>query len=117
MNEAPDSPDTLLLPSWVVTVDEADRVLPGHAVAVRDGIIAAILPCEEAQRRWPDAETVDLNGHALMPGLVNAHTHASMSLLRGLADDLPLMQWLQEHIWPTEGRWVDEAFLDRKSVV
>ncbi|WP_245675790.1 TRZ/ATZ family hydrolase [Halofilum ochraceum] len=111
MNEPQDCPDTLLLPSWVVTVDEADRVLPGHAVAVRDGIIAAILPGEEAQRRWPDAETVDLTGHALMPGMVNAHTHAAMSLLRGLADDLPLMQWLQEHIWPAEGRWVDESFV------
>ena len=103
--------DSLLLPRWVVTVDPGDRVLTDHAVAIRDGCIEAVLPAEEARRRWPAAETVALPDHALMPGLVNAHTHAAMSLLRGLADDLPLMQWLQEHIWPAEGRWVDEQFV------
>ena len=106
-----DSPDTLLLPRWVVTVDAADRVLTDHAVAVRDGTIAAVLPAAEAHQRWPEAETHALPDHVLMPGLVNAHAHAAMSLLRGLADDLPLMQWLEEHIWPAEGRWVSEAFV------
>lgn len=105
------APDTLLLPRWVVTVDAGDRILADHAVAVRDGRIEAVLPAAEARRQWSGAEIVELPEHALMPGLVNAHTHAAMSLLRGLADDLPLMQWLQEHIWPAEGRWVDEQFV------
>ncbi len=106
-----DTVDTLLLPRWLVTVDADDRVLSDQAVALRDGTIEAVLPADEARRRWPRAETIALAEHALMPGMVNAHTHASMSLLRGLADDLPLMEWLQEHIWPAEGRWVDEQFV------
>jgi 5-methylthioadenosine/S-adenosylhomocysteine deaminase len=103
--------DTLMLPDWVVTVDADDRVLTDHAVALRDETIVALLPTADAKAQWPHAEVHALPGHALMPGLVNAHTHAAMSLLRGMADDLPLMQWLQDYIWPTEGRWVDEQFI------
>jgi len=105
------TPDLLLEPRWIVTVDADDRVLEDHVLAVRDGRITDIVPATEARERWPDAEHQRYPTHALMPGLVNAHTHAAMSLLRGLADDLPLMEWLQEHIWPAEGRWVDEAFI------
>lgn len=103
--------DLLLQPRWTVTVDRDDRVLVDHAVAVRDGVIVDILPAASARQRWPEAELRDLPEHALMPGLVNAHTHAAMTLLRGLADDLPLMEWLREHMWPAEGRWVDEQFI------
>jgi 5-methylthioadenosine/S-adenosylhomocysteine deaminase len=86
-------------------------VLENHAVAVRDGKIEAVLPVAEAARRFADFERFDLRNHALMPGLVNAHTHAAMSLLRGLADDLPLMRWLEEHIWPAETRHVSRDFV------
>jgi 5-methylthioadenosine/S-adenosylhomocysteine deaminase len=86
-------------------------VLENHAVAVRDGKIEAVLPVAEAARRFADFERLDLRNHALMPGLVNAHTHAAMSLLRGLADDLPLMRWLEEHIWPAETRHVSRDFV------
>ncbi len=103
--------DLLLQPRWTVTVDRDDRVLDDHAVAVRDGVIVDILPAASARQRWPEAEVRDLPEHALMPGLVNAHTHAAMTLLRGLADDLPLMEWLRGHMWPAEGRWVDEQFI------
>jgi len=103
--------DFVLRPRWVVTVDDADRVLSDHAVGVRDGRILDIVPGDEAGAHWPDAEVQSMRDHALMPGLVNAHTHAAMSLLRGLADDLPLQEWLHEHIWPAEGRWVDERFV------
>ncbi len=103
--------DLLLQPRWTVTVDSDDRVLTDHAVAVRDGAIVDVVPAADAHRRWPDAERRELPDHALMPGLVNAHTHAAMTLLRGFADDLPLMEWLREHMWPAEGRWVDEAFI------
>ena len=112
MTEAPARrPDFLLAPDWIVTVDASDRVLEDHVIAVRDGRIADILPRAEAEPRYPDLHPVELPGHALMPGLINTHTHAAMSLFRGLADDLPLMEWLQQHIWPAEGRWVDEAFV------
>jgi 5-methylthioadenosine/S-adenosylhomocysteine deaminase len=82
-----------------------------HAVAVRDGKIEAVLPAGEARQRFADYEQVDLPEHVLIPGLVNAHTHAAMTLMRGLADDLPLMRWLEEHIWPVEKRHVSAEFV------
>ena len=86
-------------------------VLENHAVAVRDGGIVAVLPDDEARQRFAPRETMQLPGHVLIPGLVNLHVHAAMTLLRGIADDLPLMQWLQEAIWPAEGKHVSPAFV------
>ena len=86
-------------------------MLEGHAVAVRDGRIEALLPRSAAAGRFASYETLDLPDHVLIPGLVNAHTHAAMSLMRGLADDLPLMRWLEDHIWPAEGRHVSPAMV------
>jgi len=106
-----ENPDQLIAPRWLVTVDGSDRVLTEHVVAIADGHILAIEERATAASRWPDVTITDYPDHALMPGLVNAHTHAAMNLFRGLADDLPLGEWLQEHIWPAEGRWVDEAFV------
>ncbi|MBE2294984.1 MAG: TRZ/ATZ family hydrolase [Phycisphaerales bacterium] len=102
---------TLLNARWVVPVEPEGRVLEHHALAIQDGRILAILPQDEAKTRFSAATTLNLERHVLIPGLINAHTHASMTLLRGLADDLPLMCWLQEHIWPVEGRWVDPEFV------
>ena len=99
---------------WVVPVEPAGAVLERHAVAVRDGRIEAIAPAGEAVQRFADYARVDLPGHALMPGLVNLHTHAAMALMRGLADDLPLMRWLQEHIWPAESRHVSAGVRARR---
>jgi 5-methylthioadenosine/S-adenosylhomocysteine deaminase len=86
-------------------------VLADHAVAVRDGKIEALLPQAEAAARFPSYARVELAGHALIPGLVNAHTHAAMALMRGFADDLPLMRWLEEHIWPAEAKHVSPEFV------
>jgi len=94
-----------------VPVEPAGAVLEQHAVAVRDGKIEAILPLLQARARFAGYEEVVLGNHVLMPGLVNAHTHAAMSLLRGLADDLPLMRWLEEHIWPAETKHVSRDFV------
>ncbi len=102
---------TLICARWVVPVEPAGAELEDHAVAVRNGRIEALLPIAEAVARWPAAERIDLPRHVLVPGLVNAHTHAAMSLMRGLADDLPLMRWLQEHIWPAEARHVSPEFV------
>jgi 5-methylthioadenosine/S-adenosylhomocysteine deaminase len=102
---------TLICARWVVPVEPAGAELEDHAVAVRDGRIEAVLPTAEALARWPAAERVDLPRHVLVPGLVNAHTHAAMTLMRGLADDLPLMRWLQEHIWPAEAKHVSPEFV------
>ena len=78
---------------------------------MRDGKIEAVLPAAEAVARFADYERIALPEHALIPGLVNAHTHAAMTLMRGLADDLPLMRWLEEHIWPAEKRHVSAEFV------
>ena len=96
---------------WVVPVEPAGVALERHAVAVRDGRIEAVLPMAEAAQRYADYPRVDLPGHALIPGLVNAHTHAAMTLMRGVADDLPLMRWLQEHVWPIEEKHASAQFV------
>lgn len=106
-----ESIDTLIDARWVVPVEPAATVLEAHSVAVKDGLIAAVLPTAEAQQRYSAAEHVKLPDHALIPGLVNAHTHASMALMRGMADDLPLMRWLKDHIWPAEAKHVSEDFV------
>jgi len=98
-------------PRWLIPIEPAGRVLADHAVAVCDGNIEAVLPAADARRQFADYEAVELADHVLIPGLVNAHTHAAMSLMRGLADDLPLMNWLQEHIWPAEKRHVSAQFV------
>ncbi len=103
--------DTLLHARWVIPVEPEGVVLDHHAIAVEGGQIASILPSDEARKRYRPREERALPRHALIPGLVNAHTHAAMSLLRGLADDLPLMTWLNEYIWPAEKQWVSEEFV------
>ena len=102
--------DLLIHADWVVPV-ETPGVLAQHSIAVDAGRIVAVLPRAQAEAEIEAHQTVDLPGHALIPGLVNAHTHCAMTLFRGLADDLPLMSWLNEHIWPAEARWVHEEFV------
>jgi 5-methylthioadenosine/S-adenosylhomocysteine deaminase len=103
--------DTLIHAQWIVPVVPEGLVLEGHCLAIQGGRILDILPSDQGRRQYAAEQTLELSGQALIPGLVNAHTHAAMSLLRGLADDLPLMTWLNEHIWPAEGRWVNEEFV------
>jgi 5-methylthioadenosine/S-adenosylhomocysteine deaminase len=103
--------DLLIKPSWVITVNERDEVLKNHAVAIDQGLIIDILPFELADQQYQAKKIVAVPQQALLPGLINAHTHAAMTLLRGLADDLPLMEWLQEHIWPAERQWADRQFV------
>ena len=103
--------DSLIIADWVIPVEPTNLVNENHAVAVHNGRIQDILPADEARQKYQPNHLHELAGHALIPGLINAHTHASMNLLRGLADDLPLMTWLQEHIWPAEGKWMGEEFV------
>lgn len=97
--------DTLILAHWCVPVDAAETVLTDHAVAVNDGRILEVLPFAEAKKKYQPGVVVDRPHHILIPGLVNAHTHAAMTLFRGIADDLPLERWLADGIWPNEKRW------------
>ena len=102
--------DTLILPKWLIPV-VPDGVLTDHALAIHKGRILAVGPAAELAESYKAAETIKRPNHALIPGLINAHTHAAMSLLRGYADDLPLMEWLQEHIWPAEQAHVNADFV------
>ena len=102
--------DLLIFPRWIVPVEPAGA-LPDHALAVKGGRIVDIVAAANARSRFAARETVELPGHALIPGLVNLHTHAAMSLLRGYGDDLPLMQWLTTRIWPAEQKTVSADFV------
>ncbi|HEX7804324.1 MAG TPA: TRZ/ATZ family hydrolase [Pseudoxanthomonas sp.] len=108
---APETCDLLIEAGFVVPVQPHGVVLEDHAVAVRGGEIVAVLPRTEAHARFEAAETVSRPHAALIPGLVNAHAHNPMTLLRGVADDLPLKVWLQEHIWPIEGAVIGPEFV------
>ena len=110
MTLEPETIDLLIEARWIAQV-EPDCVLDNHALAVRDGRIVAILPIAEARKRFLPKQRKTLDRHILIPGLVNLHTHAAMTLMRGLADDLPLMEWLQKHIWPTEAAHVSPQFV------
>ena len=102
--------DLLLLPTWLVPVEPAGVVLKEHGLGIRDGRIVFIGP-RSAALKLNATEVRELPDMLLCPGLINAHGHAAMTLFRGLADDLPLMTWLENHIWPAEAKWVDEAFV------
>ncbi len=102
--------DLLLLPTWLVPVEPAGVVLKDHGLGIRDGRIVFIGP-RAAALKLNASEVRELPDTLLSPGLINAHGHAAMTLFRGLADDLPLMTWLENHIWPAEAKWVDEAFV------
>lgn len=103
--------ELLVVPEWVITANDGNQVLQQYAVAVDDNRIIDILPSVEAEKRYTPKKIVALPQHALLPGLINAHTHSAMALLKGLADDLPLMDWLENHIWPAEARWADAEFV------
>ncbi len=103
--------DEIIHARWLLPVEPADEVLEHHAIATRDGKILGIAPSADASGLWSAPLERRLDRHVLMPGLVNAHCHAAMTLLRGLADDHALMEWLQEWIWPAEGRFVGEEFV------
>ncbi len=105
------STETLIHARWVIPVEPDHRVLEYHSIAIDDGRITALVPSAEARQSFQPQASVELPSHALIPGLVNAHTHAAMTLLRGIADDLHLMDWLQNHIWPAEKKWVSEQFV------
>jgi 5-methylthioadenosine/S-adenosylhomocysteine deaminase len=103
--------DLLIEPRWLVPVEPHGVVLENHAVAIDGDRIVAVLQVAEARAHYAPRERVELAEHALIPGLINAHTHNPMTLMRGLADDLPLMRWLQEHIWPVEARFMGSEFV------
>lgn len=104
-------PVTLVHARYMVPVRPGRVLLEHHSVVVAEDQILAVLPRAEAESQWADASVVELPRHVLLPGLINCHTHAPMTLLRGYADDLELHVWLQEHIWPAERQFVGPQFV------
>jgi len=103
--------DLLIEARWVIPIEPAGVTLENHALAIDDGNIVALLPITDARQRFTPKQTRILNKHLLLPGLVNLHTHAAMTLLRGYADDMALMNWLNQRIWPVETRHLTHAFV------
>ncbi|HVY66876.1 MAG TPA: TRZ/ATZ family hydrolase [Gammaproteobacteria bacterium] len=103
--------DALICPRWTVRVEPEVRAEEGIALAVDGGRIVDVLTVTEAERRFVPAVRHDRSTHVLLPGLVNAHCHAAMSLLRGFADDVALEAWLRDRVWPAEQRWLSPEFV------
>ncbi|MCW5601791.1 TRZ/ATZ family hydrolase [Nitrosomonas sp.] len=103
--------DTIIEARWIIPVEPEETVLSDHAIVINNGVIQAILPISQARSQFISHNHIALNHHAIIPGLINLHTHAAMTLMRGLADDLPLMEWLKNHIWPVETRYVSADFV------
>jgi 5-methylthioadenosine/S-adenosylhomocysteine deaminase len=109
--------DSLIHARWIIPIEPASTVLEHHALAIHDGRILEILDSSLANKRYSATSVTHLDGHALLPGFINTHGHAAMTLMRGLADDLPMMTWLHEHVWPTEQKWVSAEFVHDGSLL
>jgi len=103
--------DTLIHARWIIPVEPESVTYEHHTLVIDSGKIIDLLPTDFAKQKYQGTTTENLEDHALLPGLINCHTHAAMTLMRGIADDLPLMDWLQNHIWPLEQKWMSEAFV------
>ena len=108
---ADESIDLIVAGDYVVTMDEAGTVIETGAVAVDEGVIVAVGPLADIKANYTAQQTLDGSNRIVMPGLVNGHSHAAMTLLRGVADDLALMDWLNNYIFPAEVEFVDAEFV------
>lgn len=109
--------DILISARWIIPIQPRELVLEDHSLAIQAGRIVAVVPQAQALIEYAPKQHVQLVNHAIIPGLVNLHTHAAMSLLRGLADDLALMTWLKDHIWPAEAKYVSPDFVKDGSLL
>ncbi|MGZ8193420.1 MAG: TRZ/ATZ family hydrolase [Methylobacter sp.] len=103
--------DTLIHARWIIPVEPESVTWEHHTLVIDGGRIIDLLPTSLARQKYQGATIENLENHALLPGLINCHTHAAMTLMRGIADDLHLMDWLQNHVWPLEQKWMSEAFV------
>ncbi len=103
---------TLIHGKHVIPINGKELVLNNVSIAVQDGRIVNVLPSADAEKAYTCDSTYNYDHHIIIPGLINTHTHAAMALFRGFANDLNLIDWLQNHIWPAEKKWVDEQFVE-----
>lgn len=111
LNQAPTEVDLIIEARWLATAVKNAPLLEHYSVIVQNDAIVDLLSTALARSQYTSADTVSLDEHILIPGLINLHTHAAMNLMRGIADDLPLMQWLNEHIWPAERAVVSSDYV------
>lgn len=103
--------DHLIHAKWIITCEENNRVLENYALAIKNRKILALIPSSEASQKYSADKEEHYTSHVVMPGFINSHTHIAMNVFRGLADDLELMDWLNNHIWPAEGKWVSQEMV------
>lgn len=109
--------DNIIHAQWIITGEPDQKPLENHALVIKADRITAILPSDEATQKYSAKQTETLSAHAIIPGLINAHTHLAMNYFRGMADDLALMNWLNNHIWPAEKKWVNHEFVYNASLL
>lgn len=103
--------DSIIQARWLIPMTDKELILENHSLIIQQNMIREILPNEEAEKYFRSDNTYLLDQHIVIPGLINSHGHAAMNLFRGFADDIPLKSWLEDKIWPAEGRWVSEEFV------
>jgi len=103
--------DSIIDAKWLIPVVPEGKILNHHSLLIRHGKIVDIIPTREVMGRYQSIHHIKLDNHALLPGFVNSHCHSPMSLMRGIADDLPLKAWLEKHIWPLEAKFLDEQYV------
>jgi len=108
--------DLVIEVRWLATIVRNTPLLEYYSVIIQGGVIVDLLPTALARKQYITASLVSLNEHILIPGLINLHTHAAMNLMRGIADDLPLMEWLNNHIWPAERAVVSDDYVKDASL-
>lgn len=109
--------DQIIHARWIITGGNSYEPLENHGLVIKDGKIAAILPDKEIAQKYFAKTTEHLSTHAIIPGLINSHTHIAMNYFRGMSDDLALMDWLNNHIWPAEKKWVNHEFVYHASLL
>src|SRR5690242_14395790 len=105
------SVDQIIHAKWIITGVEKDATLENHSLIIEAGQIKEILSTPLARQRYSSNETHEFPYHAILPGIINSHTHIGMNYFRGLADDTSLMNWLKNHIWPAEKKWLSHEFV------
>src|SRR5579872_7298314 len=102
--------DTLIFPRWIIPIEPENIVYENYGIVIDQGKILELSQRDKILENYEAQEKINLENHVILPGLINTHTHTPMSLFKGLSDDLALMDWLENHIWPAEKKWLSDEF-------
>ena len=104
--------DTIINARWILPIKPKNKVIENSSIAINNSIILEIGDTDIINKKYESKDLYNLNTHCVMPGLINNHTHLSMSLFKGIADDLNLDKWLKNKIWPLETKHIDKEFVE-----